>query len=107
MIMGVGMKELIRIVGRRCAEEGRIAEEIWELTWGICREIILYLSRRAKKCEDVLEEELQFMRDNYQKEFDRTLQERDQLLEKVKQLEYDNVSKVREAEKWRKRKEQM
>ena len=51
MIMGVGMKELIRLIGRRCNEEGRIAEEIWELTWGICREIILYLSKRARKCE--------------------------------------------------------
>lgn len=26
MIMGVGMKELIRIIGKRCNEEGRIAE---------------------------------------------------------------------------------
>lgn len=54
MIMGVGMKELIRIIGRRCSEEGRMAEEIWELTWSICREIILYLSKRAKKCEQLL-----------------------------------------------------
>ena len=37
MIMGVGMKELIRIIGKRCSEEGRMAEEIWELTWSICR----------------------------------------------------------------------
>jgi len=37
MIMGIGMKELIRIISKRCSEEGRIAEEIWELTWSICR----------------------------------------------------------------------
>lgn len=42
-----------------------MAEEIWELTWSICREIILYLSKRAKKCEQLLEEELQFMRSSY------------------------------------------
>ena len=52
--MGVGMKELVRIISKRCQEEGRMAEEIWELTWAICREIILHLSRRAKKCEEVL-----------------------------------------------------
>lgn len=62
MIMGVGMKELIRLISRRCNEEGRIAEEIWELTWGICREIILYLSKRARKCEQILDEELGMMR---------------------------------------------
>jgi hypothetical protein len=54
--MGIGMKELIRIIGKRCGEEGRVAEEIWELTWSICREIIVYLSKRARKCEDLLEE---------------------------------------------------
>ena len=50
MIMGVGMKELVRVISKRCQEEGRMVEEIWELTWAICREIILNLSRRAKKC---------------------------------------------------------
>jgi hypothetical protein len=55
MIMAVGMKDLIRIVNKRCLEEGKMIEEIWELTWSICREIILYLSNRARKCEQILE----------------------------------------------------
>ena len=65
MIMGVGMKELIRLIGKRCNEEGRMVEEIWELTWSICREIILYLSKRAKKCEEILDEELKIMQKSY------------------------------------------
>lgn len=56
MIMGIGMKEVIRLIGTRCAEEANTVNEIWELTWGICREIIIYLSKRAKKCESILEE---------------------------------------------------
>ena len=50
MIMGMGMKEIIRIINTRCAEEANMVNEVWELTWLICREIILYLSKRAKKC---------------------------------------------------------
>ena len=59
------MKELIRLIGKRCNEEGRMVEEIWELTWSICREIILYLSKRAKKCEEILDEELKIMQKSY------------------------------------------
>lgn len=56
MIMGVGMKEVIRLIGTRCAEEASFVSEVWELTWAICREIILHLSKRAHKCEKILTE---------------------------------------------------
>ena len=65
MIMGIGMKEVIRLIGTRCTEEANTVNEIWELTWGICREIIIYLSKRAKKCEKILEEEINFLRKFY------------------------------------------
>ena len=48
-------------------EEGNMVNEVWELTWSICREIILYLSKRAKKCEDILEEEMNFIKNYYEK----------------------------------------
>ena len=54
MIMAVGMKELIRIITKRCYEEGKLIEEIWEATWAICREIIIYLGNRAHQCEKIL-----------------------------------------------------
>ena len=44
-----------------------MVNEVWELTWSICREIILYLSKRAKKCEDILEEEMNFIKNYYEK----------------------------------------
>ena len=71
MIMGVGMKELIRLIGKRCTEEAKITEEIWELTWGICREIIITLAKKAKNCEKVVEEEIEELRKSYGREMKR------------------------------------
>jgi|JI9StandDraft_1071089.scaffolds.fasta_scaffold348901_1 hypothetical protein len=43
-IMWLGMKELVRMVKVRCEDEGSLIEEIWEQTWKICQDVILFLS---------------------------------------------------------------
>lgn len=80
-----------------------MAEEIWELTWSICREIILYLSKRARKCEQLLEEELLFMRASYQKEFDRLTAEHASIVARNSVLEEENREYISELGKLRKR----
>ena len=75
MIMGVGMKQLIRVITKRCQEQGKLVEQIWEATWAICREIIVYLGQRTFQCQKILEEEIDFLKFSFGKNMDRIQQE--------------------------------
>ncbi len=44
MIVGLGMKELVRILKTRCHEEGSLVERMWKTTWNIYHEVIDYLN---------------------------------------------------------------
>lgn len=84
-----------------------MAEEIWELTWSICRQIILYLSKRAKKCEQLLEEELSFMRVSYEKEYERLNTENAEYSKKIDSLQEENKEFLSQLVKLRKRRQNL
>ena len=101
--MGVGMKEIIRIINTRCVEEGNMVNEVWELTWSICREIMVYLSKRAKKCESILDEEMSFIKDHYETNIISLEKENKELKEKYSELNDRTNTVIKGLSKFKKK----
>lgn len=86
-IMWLGMKELIRMVKIRCEDEGALIEAIWEQTWKICKDIILFLSNNMNDLRKNFNNELQIIEKLYESKMKEDSADTSRFTHKIQELE--------------------